>query len=127
MTPIIKSAQAKGLSEISNTTKELAQRARDGKLQPNEYQAGTFTISDLGMFGNDQFTAIINPPQACILAVGQTADVLELDPTSERGLNSVKVMKCTLTSGHRVVNGAVGAKFTAALKRILKNPLELLL
>ncbi|ORY77687.1 dihydrolipoamide S-acetyltransferase E2 [Protomyces lactucae-debilis] len=127
MTPIIKSAQAKGLSEISNTTKELAKRARDGKLQPNEYQGGTFTISNLGMFGIDQFTAIINPPQACILAVGQTADVLELDPTSERGFKSVKVMKCTLSSDHRVVDGAVGAKFTAALKRILENPLELLL
>jgi pyruvate dehydrogenase E2 component (dihydrolipoamide acetyltransferase) len=127
MTPIIKSAQAKGLSEISNTTKELAKRARDGKLQPAEYQGGTFTISNLGMFGIDQFTAIINPPQACILAIGQTSEVLELDPTSERGFKASKVMKCTLSSDHRVVDGAVGAKFTAAFKRILENPLELLL
>ena len=127
MTPIVKTVQAKGLSSISNQTKELAKRARDGKLKPDEYQGGTFTISNLGMFGIDQFTAIINPPQACILAVGETKDVLELDPTSERGFKATKTMKCTLSSDHRVVDGAVGAKWTSAFKRIMENPLELLL
>ncbi|BFZ56454.1 pyruvate dehydrogenase complex dihydrolipoamide acetyltransferase component (E2) [Savitreella phatthalungensis] len=127
MTPIVKTVQAKGLSTISNTTKELAKKARDGKLKPDEYQGGTFTISNLGMFGIDSFTAIINPPQACILAVGETKDVLELDPSSERGFRAVKTMKCTLSSDHRVVDGAVGAKWTSAFKRIMENPLELLL
>lgn len=127
MTPIIKSAHAQGLSSISNTTKSLAKKARDGKLKPDEYQGGTFTISNLGMFGIDSFTAIINPPQACILAVGETSDVLVLDPTNERGFSSSKVMKATLSSDHRVVDGAVGAKWTSAFKRIMENPLELLL
>lgn len=127
ITPIVKSAQSIGLSTISNRTKELAKKARDGKLKPDEYQGGTFTISNLGMFGIENFTAIINPPQACILAVGETADVLALDPTSEKGFKSTKVMKATLSSDHRVVDGAVGAKWTAAFKRIMENPLELLL
>lgn len=127
ITPIVKNAQAIGLSTISNKTKELAKKARDGKLKPDEYQGGTFTISNLGMFGIENFTAIINPPQACILAVGETSDVLALDPTSEKGFKSTKVMKVTLSSDHRVVDGAVGAKWTSAFKRIMENPLELLL
>lgn len=127
ITPIVKSAQALGLSSISNQTKELAKKARDGKLKPDEYQGGTFTISNLGMFGIDNFTAIINPPQACILAVGETSDVLALDPTSEKGFKATKVMKATLSSDHRVVDGAVGARWTSAFKRIMENPLELLL
>lgn len=127
ITPIIKQAQSIGLSTISNRTKELAKKARDGKLKPDEYQGGSFTISNLGMFGIQNFTAIINPPQACILAVGETTDVLALDPTSEKGFKSTKVMQATLSSDHRVVDGAVGAKWTKAFKRILENPLELLL
>ncbi|CCG80729.1 Dihydrolipoyllysine-residue acetyltransferase component of pyruvate dehydrogenase complex, mitochondrial [Taphrina deformans PYCC 5710] len=127
ITPIVKQAQSIGLSTISNKTKELAKKARDGKLKPDEYQGGTFTISNLGMFGIQNFTAIINPPQACILAVGETTDVLTLDPTSERGFKASKVMQATLSSDHRVVDGAVGAKWTAAFKRIMENPLELLL
>lgn len=127
ITPIIKSAQSIGLSTISNRSKKLAKKAREGKLKPDEYQGGTFTISNLGMFGIQNFTAIINPPQACILAVGETSDVLALDPTSEKGFKSIKVMQATLSSDHRVVDGAVGAKWTKAFKRILENPLELLL
>ncbi|KAJ8607254.1 hypothetical protein MRB53_040440 [Persea americana] len=124
MTPIITSAQARGLSSISNTTKQLAAKARDGKLKPNEYQGGTFTISNLGMYGIDNFTAIINPPSACILAIGATSEVLVLDETTERGFKQSQIMKATLSSDHRVVDGAVGAKWMKEFKQIMENPLE---
>ena len=127
MTPIITAAQSRGLSSISNTTKDLAKRARDGKLKPAEYQGGTFTISNLGMFGISSFTAIINPPQACILAIGESADTLILDESAEKGFRAVPIMQATLSSDHRVVDGAVGAKWTSAFKKIMENPLELLL
>jgi pyruvate dehydrogenase E2 component (dihydrolipoamide acetyltransferase) len=127
ITPIIKDAGGKGLASISAEAKALAKKARDGKLQPHEYQGGTFTISNLGMFDVSHFTAIINPPQACILAVGSTVPTLQPAPEEERGFKTVNVMKVTLSSDHRVVDGAVAARFLMALKGYLQNPLTYML
>lgn len=113
ITPIISNAGALGLAGISSLTKSLAVKARDGKLKPQEYQGGSFTISNLGMMGIDSFTAIINPPQSCILAIGATEKKLVLDEESERGFKEVTVMKATMSCDHRVVDGAVGAKWYA--------------
>ncbi|KAF9481440.1 dihydrolipoamide acetyltransferase [Pholiota conissans] len=127
ITPIIKDAGSKGLATISAETKNLAKKARDGKLQPSEYQGGTFTISNLGMFGIDHFTAIINPPQSCILAVGSTQPKFVPAPEEERGFRIVQSMNVTLSSDHRTVDGAVGAKWLTAFKGYLENPLTFML
>ncbi len=127
ITPIVANAGAKGLSQISAETKSLAAKARDGKLQPQEYQGGSFTISNLGMFGVDNFTAIINPPQAGILAIGGTSKKLVLDAESEKGFKEIEVMKATLSADHRVVDGAVGAKWLKAFKSYLESPLSFML
>ncbi|KIM48089.1 hypothetical protein M413DRAFT_62212 [Hebeloma cylindrosporum] len=127
ITPIVKDAGSKGLATISAETKALAKKARDGKLQPSEYQGGTFTISNLGMFGIEHFTAIINPPQSCILAVGSTQAKLVPAPEEERGFKTVQSMKVTLSSDHRTVDGAVGARWLAAFKGYLENPLTFML
>ncbi|KAF9532044.1 dihydrolipoamide acetyltransferase [Crepidotus variabilis] len=127
ITPIIKDAGGKGLASISAETKALAKKARDGKLQPAEYQGGTFTISNLGMFGVDHFTAIINPPQSCILAVGSTQPKMVPAPEEERGFKVVQSMKVTLSSDHRTVDGAVAAKWLSAFKGYLENPLTFML
>ncbi|MBB3065912.1 pyruvate dehydrogenase complex dihydrolipoamide acetyltransferase [Limibacillus halophilus] len=124
ITPIIKAAEGKGLAEISNAMKDLAIRARDGKLTPEEYQGGTFSISNLGMFGVKHFEAVINPPQGCILAVGageQRAVV------KDGALAIGTVMSCTLSVDHRVVDGAVGAEYLAAFKVLIEDPLSMLL
>ncbi|MEI6557520.1 MAG: pyruvate dehydrogenase complex dihydrolipoamide acetyltransferase [Rhodospirillaceae bacterium] len=124
ITPIIKAADAKGLAVISAEMKDLAARARDGKLKPEEFQGGTFTISNLGMFGIREFSAIINPPQACILAVGAG----EQRPVVRDGALAIATaMTCTLSIDHRVVDGAVGAAFLAAFKKLLEDPLTMLL
>ena len=124
VTPVIRHADAKGLEEISNEMRELASKARDGKLQPEEYQGGTFSISNLGMFGVKQFDAVINPPQACILAVGAG----EQRPVVKDGALAVaRVMSCTLSVDHRAVDGAVGADYLACLKGLLENPVTMLL
>ncbi|MBC7905845.1 MAG: pyruvate dehydrogenase complex dihydrolipoamide acetyltransferase [Rhodospirillaceae bacterium] len=124
ITPIIHHADHKGLSAISNEMKELAVKARDGKLQPQEFQGGGFTISNLGMFGIKDFAAIINPPQGCILAVGAG----EQRPVVKAGALAVAtVMTCTLSVDHRVVDGAVGAEFLAAFKKLIEDPLSMLL
>jgi pyruvate dehydrogenase E2 component (dihydrolipoamide acetyltransferase) len=124
ITPIIKAAETKGLAEISNAMKDLATRARDGKLKPEEYQGGTFSISNLGMFGIKQFEAVINPPQGCILAVGAG----EQRPVVKDGALAIAtVMTCTLSVDHRVVDGAVGAEFLAAFKTLIEDPLSMLL
>jgi pyruvate dehydrogenase E2 component (dihydrolipoamide acetyltransferase) len=124
ITPIIKAAEAKGLVEISNAMKDLAKRARDGKLKPEEFQGGTFSISNLGMFGVREFGAIINPPQGCILAVGAG----EQRPVVKDGALAVAtVMSCTLSVDHRVVDGAVGAEFLAVFKKLIEDPLSMLL
>ncbi|WP_366555954.1 pyruvate dehydrogenase complex dihydrolipoamide acetyltransferase [Aquibaculum sediminis] len=124
ITPIVKQAEGKGLATIAREMKDLAGRARENKLKPEEYQGGTFSVSNLGMFGVKQFDAIINPPQGCILAIGageQRAVV------KEGALAIATVMSCTLSVDHRVVDGAVGAEFLAAFKKLIEDPLSMLL
>jgi pyruvate dehydrogenase E2 component (dihydrolipoamide acetyltransferase) len=124
ITPIIKAAEAKGLSQISAEMKDLAGRAREGKLKPEEFQGGTFSVSNLGMFGIKDFGAVINPPQACILAVGAS----EQRPVVKNGALAIAtVMSCTLSVDHRAVDGAVGAEYLQAFKTIVEDPLSLLL
>jgi len=124
ITPVVRGADKKGLATVSNEVKELAGRARDGKLMPEEYQGGGFTISNLGMYGVKDFAAIINPPQSCILAVGAG----EQRPVVKDGaLGIATVMTCTLSVDHRSVDGAVGAQFLAAFKRIIEEPLTMML
>jgi pyruvate dehydrogenase E2 component (dihydrolipoamide acetyltransferase) len=124
ITPIVKDADKKGLVDISNTMKDLAARAKDGKLKPEEFQGGSFSISNLGMFGIKDFAAVINPPQGCILAVGAG----EQRPVVKNGALAIAtVMSCTLSVDHRVVDGAVGAEFLAAFKKIVEDPLAMLL
>ncbi|KAK7064128.1 acetyltransferase component of pyruvate dehydrogenase complex [Favolaschia claudopus] len=127
ITPIVKDVGSKGLATISAETKALAKKARDGKLAPAEYQGGTFTISNLGMFGVSDFTAIINPPQSCILAVGATEAKLIPAPEEERGFKTIQNMRVTLSSDHRTVDGAIAARWMAAFKGYLENPLTLML
>ena len=127
ITPIIKDVGAKGLASISAEGKTLAKKARDGKLAPQEYQGGTFTVSNLGMFGISHFTAIINPPQSCILAVGATSPALVPAPEEEKGFKVTNVMKVTLSCDHRAVDGAVGARWMSAFKGYLENPLTFML
>ncbi|KAI8980670.1 pyruvate dehydrogenase [Trametes punicea] len=127
ITPIIKDVGSKGLATISAEGKALAKRARDGKLQPQEYQGGTFTVSNLGMYGISHFTAIINPPQSCILAVGATQPTLVPAPEEERGFKVAQIMKVTLSADHRTVDGAVGARWLSAFKGYLENPLTFML
>jgi len=120
ITPIVADAGRKGLATISAQAKQLAAKARDGKLKPEEYQGGSFTISNLGMMGVESFTAIINPPQSCILAIGATDKKLVVDPSSDKGFKEVSVMKATLSCDHRVVDGAVGARWLKAFKSYLE-------
>lgn len=123
ITPVVRRADTKSVGTISKEVKDLAERARQGKLKPDEYQGGGFTISNLGMYGVRDFAAIINPPQACILAVGaaEKRPVVEGD-----ALVAATVMTCTLSVDHRVVDGAVGAEFLAAFKALVETPLGLL-
>ena len=124
ITPVVRDAGAKGLAAISGEMRDLAARARDGKLKPEEYQGGGFSVSNLGMFGIKDFAAIINPPQGCILAVGAG----ERRPVVKDGALAVAtVMSCTLSVDHRVVDGAIGAEFLAAFKRLIEDPLTMLL
>ena len=127
MTPIVTNVTGSGLESISNRVKDLGKRARDGKLKPEEYQGGSFTISNMGMFGITHFTAIINPPQSCILAVGATQPTLVPAPEEERGFKVAQIMKVTLSADHRTVDGAVGARWLAAFKGYLENPLTFML
>lgn len=123
ITPIVKAAETKGLRAISAEVKDLAGRAREGRLKPEEFQGGTFSISNLGMFGISEFSAIINPPQACILAVGAG----EQKPFVNKG--DVKIgtfMTCTLSVDHRAVDGAVGAEYLQHFKRYIENPVEMI-
>lgn len=123
ITPVIRSADTKGLSQLASEVRALASRARDQKLQPEEYTGGTFTISNLGMFGIEQFTAIINPPESAILAVG----AIEQVPVVENGtLGTGWRMKVTMTCDHRVIDGAVGAAFLQTLRTYVETPYLLL-
>ncbi|HSJ64552.1 MAG TPA: pyruvate dehydrogenase complex dihydrolipoamide acetyltransferase [Gemmatimonadaceae bacterium] len=122
ITPVIFDADVKRMSEISAEAKALAKRARDRKLKPEEYMGATFSVSNLGMFGIEHFTAIINPPEAGILAVG---GVEERPVIVEGELVMRKRMKVTMSCDHRVIDGATGAKFLQTLRRMIENPLFL--
>ena len=124
ITPVVRDAGGKGLETISSEMRDLAVRARDGKLMPEEYQGGTFSISNLGMFGIKQFDAVINPPQGAIMAVGAG----EERPVVRNGALAVAtVMSVTLSVDHRVVDGAIGAEFLAAFKKMIEDPMTMLL
>ena len=123
ITPIVKGAEGKGLRAISEEVKELAGRAREGKLKPEEFQGGSFSISNLGMFGVKQFSAILNPPQSCILAVGAGEQV----PRVVNGEIKIQtVMTVTLSTDHRSVDGAVGAEWLQFFKQYIENPVSML-
>ncbi len=123
LVPVIRFADTKSLSQIGAEVKDLAQKAKDKKLQPADWEGNTFTISNLGMFGVDEFTAIINPPDACILAVGGIQSV----PVVKDGqVKPGNVMKVTLSCDHRVVDGASGAAFLLTLKGLLEEPIRML-
>lgn len=124
ITPIIRKADTKGLAVISNEIKELSDKARGGRLKPHEYKGGGFSISNLGMYGINTFSAIINPPQAGILAVG----VAEKRPVVKGDELAIATMlNCTLSADHRVVDGAVGALFLKAFKHYMENPMHMML
>ena len=124
ITPIVRRADQKGLAAISSEMKDLGARAKSGKLKPGEFQGGSFSISNLGMFGVRQFTAIINPPQAGILAVGAG----EQRPVVKNGALAIAtVMTCTLSVDHRVADGALGAEWMQVFKTIVEDPLSLML
>lgn len=123
LVPVVRFADTKSLSQIAAETKDLGGKAKNKKLQPADWEGNTFTISNLGMFGVEDFTAIINPPDACILAVGGIKDT----PVVRNGqVVPGKVMKVTLSSDHRVVDGALGAAFLQTLKAMLENPVTIL-
>jgi pyruvate dehydrogenase E2 component (dihydrolipoamide acetyltransferase) len=124
ITPIIRHADGKGLAEISNAMRDLAARARARKLKPSEYEGGTFSISNLGMFGIKEFSAVINPPHSMILAVGAG----EQRPVVKNGALAIATqMSCTLSCDHRVVDGVLGAQFLNVFRGFIENPLTMLL
>ena len=123
-TPVIRHADLKTLSEISNEMKDLAERARARKLVPREYQGGTTSISNLGMFGIKQFDAVINPPHATILAVGAGA---EQAIVSGGKVEIATIMSATLSCDHRVVDGALGAQLLGAFKAYIEDPVRMLI
>jgi pyruvate dehydrogenase E2 component (dihydrolipoamide acetyltransferase) len=124
ITPVIRDIGSKGLAAISRESKDLATRARDGKLQPDEYQGGTITVSNMGMFGIESFTAIINPPQAAIVAVSSIARRPDYDENGE--VVPASMMKLTLSADHRIANGRDGAMYMAEVKKTLENPVLLM-
>jgi pyruvate dehydrogenase E2 component (dihydrolipoamide acetyltransferase) len=123
ITPIIRNAEAKSLSMISNEMKELAARARGKKLKPQEYQGGTSSVSNLGMYGIKDFTAVINPPQSSILAVGAGEERAVV-----RGgkIEAAHIMSVTMSCDHRAVDGALGAVLIGAFKSLIENPVMML-
>jgi pyruvate dehydrogenase E2 component (dihydrolipoamide acetyltransferase) len=123
ITPIIRDADQKGLAAISAESRELAERARKRALKPDEYSGGSITVSNLGMYGIDQFVAVINPPQAAILAVGAVADKAVV---RDGQVQVRKTMTATLSCDHRVIDGAVGAEYLRELKALLEHPMRLL-
>jgi pyruvate dehydrogenase E2 component (dihydrolipoamide acetyltransferase) len=123
VTPIVRNADRKSVVAVASEVRELASRARARKLKPEEMQGGTFSISNLGMFGIDEFSAVINPPEGAILAVGQVRDV---PVVSDGEVVPGKRMTMTMSCDHRVVDGAVGASFLAELRRLVEHPLRVL-
>jgi len=124
VTPVVKSADQKTVAEISSEVRDMAARARDGKLTHADMVSGTFTVSNLGMFGVDQFDAIINPPQCAILAVG-TASRRAIEVGSKAEFATV--VSLSLSCDHRAIDGALGAAFLKSLKDLLESPKSLLL
>jgi pyruvate dehydrogenase E2 component (dihydrolipoamide acetyltransferase) len=122
ITPVIRHADGKTLRQIAAESQDLAGRARERRLKPEEYTGGTFSVSNLGMLDIDEFTAVINPPEAGILAVGRISE--QVVPASE-GLEVRKRMRITMSCDHRVIDGATGAVFLRTLKRMLENPLAM--
>jgi len=119
VTPIVSRAEEKGLYAISREMVDLAARAREGKLLPEEFNGGTFTISNLGMYGITSFSAVINPPQGAILAIGAG----EERPVARNGeIKIATMMTATMSCDHRVVDGAIGAEWLAAFKQVVENP-----
>jgi pyruvate dehydrogenase E2 component (dihydrolipoamide acetyltransferase) len=123
LVPVVKFADQKNLSSISTEVKAFSAKAKEKKLQPQDWEGNTFTISNLGMFGIEEFTAIINPPDACILAVGSAKETVVVDNGEMKVAN---VMKVTLSCDHRVVDGVVGSEFLLTLKELLEQPFKLL-
>ncbi len=123
VTPIIKQAEMKTLSQISTEMRDLAARAKEGKLKPEEFQGGSFSLSNLGMFGVDEFNAIINPPQAGILAVGAGVEQAVVKGSE---ISVATIMRATLSVDHRAIDGAVGAKLLANFKKLIENPVRML-
>ena len=123
LVPVVRFADTKSLSQISQEVKEFATRAKNKKLQPADWEGSTFTISNLGMFGMDEFTAIINPPDACILAI---SSIQQIPVVKNGAIVPGNVMKLTMTCDHRVVDGATGAAFLQTLKGLLEEPLRML-
>ncbi|EEB10462.1 Dihydrolipoyllysine-residue acetyltransferase component of pyruvate dehydrogenase, putative [Pediculus humanus corporis] len=120
--PIVFSAETKGLNSISTEVKELVAKAREGKLDPNDYQGGTVSIINLGMYGISNFSAIINPPQACILSVGSKYKKVVPHSKSDKGYKISDYLSVTLSCDHRVLDGAVGAQWVSVFKKYLENP-----
>jgi pyruvate dehydrogenase E2 component (dihydrolipoamide acetyltransferase) len=127
--PVIKNAEKMDVVEISKASGKLIEKARDGKLTPDEYTGGTFTISNLGMFGIESFTAIINPPEAAILAVSAAKDevVVEVDEKGNKEMVIRPMMNITLSADHRIIDGMLAAQFVDEIKKLLENPLSILL
>lgn len=124
ITPVVRGVQDKSLSRVSAEIAALAARAREGRLSPQEYQGGSFTISNLGMYGTTEFAAIINPPQAAILAVGAVERRVVADP--DGGVEVAPMMTVTLSVDHRAIDGAVAAEWLGAFRRVIENPLAAL-
>jgi pyruvate dehydrogenase E2 component (dihydrolipoamide acetyltransferase) len=122
ITPVVRSADLKSLGQIANEVRELAERARLRRLRPEEYTGASFSISNLGMFGIDEFTAVINPPEGAILAIGA---VTSKPVVRENEIVIRQIMRVTMSCDHRVIDGATGAKFLQTFKKILENPLYL--
>jgi pyruvate dehydrogenase E2 component (dihydrolipoamide acetyltransferase) len=130
MAPVVRNVNLKGLEQIANEVKEIAGRARTNKLKPDELSGGTFTVSNLGMYGVNNFSAIVNPPQACILAVGGAVKTVVVNEDAKDGQDPYKVshlMNVTLSSDHRVVDGAVAAEWGLQFKKFIENPEMMLL
>jgi pyruvate dehydrogenase E2 component (dihydrolipoamide acetyltransferase) len=123
LVPVVRFADQKSMAQISKEVKEYGAKAKEKKLQPQDWAGNTFTISNLGMYGIDEFTAIINPPDACILAVGTVKDTVGV---VNGEIKPVKTMKVTLSCDHRVVDGTMGASFLQTLKKFLEEPVTLL-
>lgn len=124
LVPVIRFADSKGILEIASEVKEYAQKAKDKKLQPSDWEGNTFTISNLGMFGIESFTAIINAPDSCIMAVG---GIKEVPVVKDGKIVPGNVMKVTLSCDHRVVDGASGAAFLQTFKQFMENPVSMLI